>query len=67
MVAKEKVDYSVEPDFSVGSDVELQAQAAEAKKHWQDRKAAYDKMSPEEKKKDEAAQVQQRCMLWVLG
>jgi hypothetical protein len=66
-VADEKLDYSVEPDFSVGNDTELQAQAAAAKKHWQTRKAAYEKMSSDEKAKDEAAQVQQRCMLWVLG
>lgn len=67
-VANERVDYSVVPDFSVGNgDAELQQQAADAKKHWETRKAAYEKMSAEDKAKDEAAQVQQRCMLWVLG
>jgi hypothetical protein len=56
------------PNFTVGTDdPEMKAHAQEAKKHWEARKRAYEKMSPEDKKKDEAAQLKQRCMLWQLG
>ncbi len=65
--ANEKLDYSQAPDFAVGHDAEMQEHARQAKKHWETRKAAYEKMSPEEKKRDEAAQREQRCHLWVLG
>lgn len=67
-IANEKLDYSQAPNFTVNSsDAELQGHAEQAKKHWEERKRAYEKMSPEEKKKDEAAQLEQRCTLWQLG
>jgi hypothetical protein len=65
--ASEALDYSVMPDFSVGNDAELKSQAEQAKKYWLERKAAYEKMSPEDQKKDEALQLDQRCRLWVFG
>lgn len=65
--ANEKLDYSEPPSFFVGSDPEMQQYAEQAKQHYEARKAAYEKMTPEERKKDEAAQIEQRCQLWVLG
>lgn len=65
--ANEKLDYSEPPSFVVGDDPEMKQFAEEAKHNYEARKAAYEKMTPEERKKDEAAQLEQRCQLWVLG